>query len=123
MKMTPLVFPAALALIALLTSCGMSKEHVERRVATVFQQRLDKDASTARYGIKVRSVSLIKSGSASYKGYITVALDRETHDIGITVTTDASNILLETDPFAFSFLAEKALEELLNQAGSFDWGW
>ncbi|GHU82657.1 hypothetical protein FACS189468_7090 [Spirochaetia bacterium] len=114
MKPNPLAFTAALVLIALLAACGMSKEHVERRVATEFQQRLDNDAATARYGIKVRSVSLIKSGSAAYKGYITVALDGETHDIGITVTTDASDILLETDPFAFSFLAEKALEELFN---------
>jgi methanogenic corrinoid protein MtbC1 len=100
--------------LALLASCGMSKETVERRVASEFQQRLDKDADTARCGMEVRSVSLIKSGSAAYKGYITVTLDGETHDIGITVTTDASNILLETDPFAFSFLTEKSLEELFN---------
>jgi hypothetical protein len=114
MKPNPLALPAALALIALLASCGMSKETVERRVAEEFQNRLDNDADTARYGMEVRSVSLLKSGSHAYKGYITVTLDGETHDSSITVTTDASNILLETDPFAFSFLTVKALEQLFN---------
>jgi hypothetical protein len=70
--------------------------------------------NTARYGMEVRSVSLVKSGSRVYKGSVTLTLDGKSHDIGITVTTDATDILLETGPFAFSFLAEKALEEFLN---------
>jgi hypothetical protein len=106
---------SAVALIALLAACEMSKADIERRVAEEFQERLDNDADTSRYGMKVSSVALIKSGGSSYKGYVTVTLDGSPHDIGITVTTDASDILLETDPFAFSFLTEKMLEQL------FDW--
>jgi hypothetical protein len=64
--------------------------------------------------MKVKTVSLAKSGSNAYDGYVTVALDGKTHNISITVTTDAADILLKTDPFAFSFLAEKALERLFN---------
>jgi hypothetical protein len=116
MKLNPITKKlfAAFAIIALLASCGMSKDAIERRVFTEFQNRLDKDADTARYGMKVRSVSLVKSESRVYKGYVTVSLDGKSHDIGITVTTDGSNILLETDPFAFSFLTEKALEQFFN---------
>ncbi|MDR2186235.1 MAG: hypothetical protein LBO80_11320 [Treponema sp.] len=115
MKMKTAALPAALTLIFLLASCGMSKAGIESRVAAEFQQSLDGDDDLSGYGMEVKSVSLVKTGSNAYDGYVTVALDGESHNIGITVTTDADDILLETDPFAFSFLAEKALENL------FDW--
>jgi hypothetical protein len=108
---------SALAVIFLLAACGMSKADVESRVAAEFQQSLDQNPDTSAYHMEVKTVSLVKSGSNNYKGYVTVALDGETHNIGITVTTDATDILLETDPFAFGFLAERALENLFD----FDW--
>jgi hypothetical protein len=114
MKETKLLFFPTLVLIVLLASCGMSKAGIERRVAAEFQQSLDQNHDTSAYHMKVKTVSLVKSGSNAYKGYVSVALDGKTHNIGITVTTDAADILLETDPFAFGFLAEKALEKLFN---------
>jgi hypothetical protein len=44
----PPALPAALVLIVQLVSCGMSKEHVERRVADEFQNRLDNDAGSGK---------------------------------------------------------------------------
>jgi hypothetical protein len=107
----------AFTLIILLAACGMSKAGVESRVAAEFQQSLDQNPDTSAYGMEVKSVSLVKSGSNVYDGYVTVALDGETHRVGIAVTVDGSDMMFKTEPFAFSFLAEKALENLFD----FDW--
>jgi hypothetical protein len=101
--------------VVLSASCGMSKDALERGVASRFQDSLDSDSGLSGYGMEVTGVTLVKSGAHSYNGYVTVALDGEGHDIGITVTADGSDFMYETTPFAFGFLAEKALERL------FDW--
>ncbi|MDR1307529.1 MAG: hypothetical protein LBK74_08150 [Treponema sp.] len=101
-------------IIALLASCGMSKGALERGVASRFQQFLDTDDNLSGYGMKVETVTLVKSGSYSYNGYVTVDLDGESHDVGITVTVDGSDFMFETTPFAFGFLVEKAVGDLLD---------
>jgi hypothetical protein len=112
MKQTKLwIIPVMAALCAAaltLASCGMNKAEVERSVASRFQTRLDTDRAYSGYGMKVKTVSLVKSGSHTYNGYATVVLDGETHDIGIAVTVDGGNIIFETKPSAFAFLTEKA---------------
>jgi hypothetical protein len=70
-------FPA-LALIFLLASCGMSKAGIERRVAAEFQQSLGQNPDTSAYHMKVKTVSLAKSGPNAYDGYVTAALDGKT---------------------------------------------
>jgi hypothetical protein len=121
MKEPKILFLLVIAVIALLASCGMSKGALERGVASQFQQFLDTDEDLSGYGMEVKAVMLVKSGSHSYKGYVTVALDGENHDIGITVTGDGSDFVYETTPFAFGFLMEKAVEDLFDPETLFDW--
>jgi hypothetical protein len=121
-----LFIPVIIAVIALLASCGMSKGALERGVASRFQRDLDTDDNLSGYGMEVETVTLVKSGSHSYNGYVTVDLDGESHDIGITVTVDGSDFIYETTPFAFGFLVEKAVGDLfdlesLDLESLFDW--
>jgi hypothetical protein len=55
----------------------MSKADIERRVSTEFQRLIDNDADTARYGMKVRSVSLVKSGG--YRAIIIFRTEKMTY--------------------------------------------
>jgi hypothetical protein len=105
-----LVLLAVCAALAL-ASCE-SKDALEGRVAAQFQQQLNTDPKMSGFDMKVKSVSLVKTGPRAYSGFVTVVLDGKTHNIGINLISDGRDILLETEPFAFSFLAEKAMETL-----------
>jgi hypothetical protein len=96
--------------IFLLSSCGLSKGEIERGIKQSFQEELD--STYEKYGMKVQDVSLVKSGSNTYNGFVTVLLDDEKHDISITVTADRSSYMYETKPLAFSFLIGYELKSL-----------
>jgi hypothetical protein len=100
--------------IFLLSSCGISKGEMERGIKESFQEKMDTDSTYKKYQIKVQKVTLIKSGSHTYDGFVNVLLDNETHDVSISVTTDGSSYMWETKPLAFSFLVQYELE-------NFDW--
>jgi hypothetical protein len=100
--------------IFILSSCGISKGEMERGIKESFQEKMDTDSTYKKYQIKVQNVTLIKSGSHTYDGFVNVLLDDETHDVSISVTVDGSSYMWETKPLAFSFLVQYELE-------NFDW--
>ena len=102
----------SLAVLALLASCQMSKAEVESQLRRQFQQSLDTDTNLQSYGMRVRDVTLVKNGSHTYTGYVTVDLDGESHDIGVTVNVDGEDSFFKTDPLAFGFLATRVLDDL-----------
>jgi hypothetical protein len=71
---------------------------------------MDNDSTYKKYGIEAQSVTLLKSGSNSYKGFVTVLFKEETHDVSISVATDGSEYTWTTDPVAFGFLIKYELE-------------
>jgi hypothetical protein len=102
--------------IFLFSSCGVSKGEMERDIKQSFQEKMDTDSNYKKYGMKVQSISLVKSGSNSYDGFVTVLLDEETHDVSISVKTDGSSYIWETKPLAFGFLMQYELGNI-----NFDW--
>jgi len=102
--------------IFLLSSCGISKDEIERGIKQSFQEKVNTDSNYKKYGMQVQSVYLIKSGSNTYDGFVTVLLDDETYDVSISVTTDGSSYMWETKPLAFGFLMQYELKNL-------DFGW
>jgi hypothetical protein len=102
--------------IFLLSSCGISKDEMEREIKKSFQEKMDADSTYKKYGMKVQNVSLVKSGSNTYNGLVAVLLDGKTYDVSIEVTTDGSSYMYETKPLAFGFLLEYELKNL-------DFGW
>jgi len=100
--------------IFLFSSCGISKDKITLGIKESFQEKMDTDQNYKKYHMKVQKVSLVKSGSNSYDGYVNVLLDDETHDVSISVTTEGSSYKWETKPLAFSFLVQYELK-------NFDW--
>jgi hypothetical protein len=96
----------------LFSSCGISKDEMERNIKESFQEKMDTDSNYKKYAMKVQKVSLIKSGSNSYDGFVTVLLENETHDVSISVATDGSSYMWETKPLAFGFLMQYELHNL-----------
>ena len=89
---------------------------MEYNIKRSFQKEMDTDSSYKEYGMKVQEVNLTKSGSHSYKGFVTVLFNKKTYDISITVTTDGSSYMWETKQSDFSFLIEYELN-------NFNWLW
>jgi predicted small secreted protein len=92
--------------IFLLSSCGISRDEMERGIKQSFQEKMDTDSDYKKYEMKVQNISLIKSGSNSYDGFVTVLLGDETHDVSISVKTEGSSYMWETKPLAFGFLMQ-----------------
>jgi hypothetical protein len=97
---------------SLFSSCGISKSEMENGIRESFQEKMDTDSNYKKYGMKAQKVILIKSGSNSYDGFVTVLLYNETHDVSISVTTDGSSYMWETKPLAFGFLMQYELDNL-----------
>jgi hypothetical protein len=98
--------------VLLLSSCGLTKETIQQGIKRDFQEKMDTDENYKKYGMKVQKVALVKSGTYSYDGFVTVLLDNETRDVPISVTTDGSSYMWETKPLAFAFLVQYELEHL-----------
>jgi hypothetical protein len=98
--------------MVLLSSCGISKDELEHDIKQSFQEEMDTDSNFKKYGMKVQKIYLIKSGSNSYDGIVTVLLGDETHDVPISVKTDGYSHMWETKPLAFGFLMQYELENL-----------
>jgi len=113
-KSTVIIWLFCLAYIFLLSSCGISKDKMAQGIKESFQEKMDTDPKYKKYNMKVQKVSLIKSGSNSYDGYVNVLLDDEIHDVLISVTTEGSSYNWEAKPLAFSFLVQYELK-------NFDW--
>lgn len=115
-KTHTIIWVSCFMCIFLFFSCGMSKDKIERYIKQSFQEKMDTDSNYKKYQMKVQQVSLIKSGSNSFDGFVTVLLDDKTYDVSISVKTDGSSYIWETKPFAFGFLMQYELDNL-----KFDW--
>jgi hypothetical protein len=111
-KKSFIIFSFCLFAVLSFSSCGISKDKMERDIKRSFQEKMDTDSSYKEYGMKVQKVFLIKSGSNSYDGFVTVLLYDDTHDVSISVKTDGSSYIWETKPLAFGFLMQYELENL-----------
>jgi hypothetical protein len=91
--------------LSTLFSCGnrINKKELEREVKQAFQKELDTDYK--KYGMKVQKIILVKSGSYSYDGLVTVLFKDKTHDISISVTIDGGDSYIWSyKPLEFNFL-------------------
>ena len=95
----------------MLFSC-MDKSELEREIKKTFQQKMDTDPEYKKYGMKTQKVTLIKSGTYSYDGVVTVLLDGSAYDVPISVKADGSSVLWETKPLAFAFLFKHELKNI-----------
>jgi len=113
-KVTVIIWLFCFMGIFILSSCGISKDKMARGIKESFQEKMDTDTNYKKYQMKVQKVSLIKTGSNSYDGYVNILLADESHDVSISVTTKGDSYEWEIKPLAFAFLVQYELK-------NFDW--
>ena len=77
-----------------------------------FQETMDNDAEFSEYGFIVKEVSLVKKIGNQYNGLVDIEYKGKPRKISITATIDGDNVLWETKPGQFAFVALEELEEL-----------
>ena len=102
----------ALFSATLLFSCGTSKENLQNQIKSSFQEKMNNDESYSKYNIIVNGVTLVKASNNTYDGLVNVSLEDQKYDVPITVTTDGENMMWQTKPLAFGFLAQYELKKL-----------
>ena len=81
----------------ILFSCGISKEKLEQGIMKSQQEKFDTDSSLKEYGLKIQDVALLKTGSNTYDGIMTVLSEGEKYNISFTVKTDSDSYMWKFD--------------------------
>jgi hypothetical protein len=88
------------------------KKDISKQVVVSMQSELDKNPTFSKYQLKVLRVDLVKESSNKYNGFAVVLFKDTEQNVPIEVTYDGDNMMYSTKPFAFSFLAIDALENM-----------
>jgi hypothetical protein len=95
-----------------LSGCDAYTNSIATKAKEILQSNLNTDAKFSKYKMRVTSVKLVGEGLMKFEGIAQVELDDTSHDVPISVSSDFSNILVQTKPGAFVFLLEKEMGEL-----------
>jgi len=107
------IFICFLAIVFLLLfSCSISKDEIKQGIMKKQQETFDTDSFFKEYGLKIENVSLLKTGSNTYYGIITVSLDGEKHNISITVKTDSDTYMWQMDKDSLHFLFSYKMKKM-----------
>jgi hypothetical protein len=98
----------------LLVQCGLSTKQIAETVKTSMQQKFDSDTQFKQWHLRVTKVQVVKQGGNQYQGMATVIHEGQSHDVPIEITADGSNVMWQTQPGAFMFVAQKELQKLQN---------
>ena len=88
------------------------KKDISKQVVVSMQSELDKNPTFSKYQLKVLRVDLVKESSNKYNGFAVVLFKDTEQNVPIEVTYDGDNMMCTTKPFAFSFLAIDAFENM-----------
>jgi VCBS repeat-containing protein len=97
---------------ALLIGCGQSTDQIGETVKTSMQYKFDSDSQFKQWHLSVTSVQVLKQGENRYRGIATVMHDGESHDVPVEITADGSNVMWQTPPGSFMFVALKEFQKL-----------
>jgi hypothetical protein len=76
------------------------------------QETFDTDSFFKEFGLKIQNVTLLKTGSNTYDGIITVLLEDEKHNITITVKADSDSYMWEMDKDSLQFLIAYKMRQM-----------
>jgi len=86
-------------------------EQLTRSVQQALQEKFDNDPKFSKYHVRVEKVGLIKESGNKYDGIATVRTPGlSDHQVSIDVIADGSNMMWQTQPGAFLFLAQQDLQ-------------
>ncbi len=106
-----LFHPLLLSLVLGFSGCDVYTNSIASKAQDILQSNLNTDAKFSNYKMHVTSVNLVGEGLMKFEGIAKVEMDGTSHDVPISVSSDFSNILVQTKPGAFIFVLEKEVSE------------
>ena len=90
-------------IVFLLFSCGLNKEAMQQGIMNKQQETFDNDPFYKDFGIVIQDVTLLKTGTNSYDGLMSVLIKNDKHNIPFTVKTDSNTYIwkIEADDLIF----------------------
>lgn len=110
-----LIHPLLLSLVLGFSGCDVYTNSIASKAQDILQSNLNTDAKFSKYKMHVTSVNLVGEGLMKFEGIAKVEMDGTSHDVPISVSSDFSNILVQTKPGAFIFLLEKEFGDVKKQ--------
>lgn len=110
---------ASMLLALSLTACSPSPTDITDSVKQSLQETLNTDSDYAEYDLTVGDIELIKIGDNEYKALADIYLDGVKNTVPLDVYTEGNifefNAMWEAKPGAFLFVAEKEIDQALNE--------
>lgn len=93
-----------LALVAFFAGCGPSTQDIAKVVKTSMQEKFDSDPEFSKWHLTVSSVDVVRQSGNTYQGLAHVTYKGATHDVGVDITADGSNVIWKAPPGSFLFV-------------------
>jgi hypothetical protein len=100
-----------LSLVLGISGCDAYTDSIATKAKDILQSNLNTDAKFSKYKMHVTGVNLVGEGLMKFEGIAKVEMDGTSHDVPISVSSDFSNILVQTKPGGFLFILEKEMNE------------
>lgn len=107
-------------LLIFIIGCSDYTNRISNTTKDVLQEKLNTDSNLSKYKMSVINVKLVAESMNKYNGIAKVEFQGTQYDVPLSVTADLSNILVQTPPTAFLFLAEKEINDFLQKIEPFD---
>ena len=91
-----------------MVSCGISKDEMQRGIIEKQQETFDTNPDYKEFGLIVQDVTLLKTGSNTYDGLMTVLFENEKFNVSLSIKTDSNTYMWEWDPNPlFNFIRQR----------------
>lgn len=104
-------FIILIAILIGLSGCDIYTNNIASKTKGILQSTLDSEAKFAKYKMRVVDVQLVSESMSKYEGIAKVDFEGKVYDVPVSVSSDFSNILVQTRPGGFIFLFEKEINE------------
>ena len=96
------------------TATAPAQADIGQEVKAAMQSTLSADPDFKEYGLQVQSVIVVSEGVGNkYQGMASVTHQGRVHQVPVTVTIDGQQFIWRSEPGAFDFVAQAALDETL----------
>ena len=92
-----------------LSGCDVYTNYIADKAKETLQGSLDTDTKFAKYKLQVIEIKLVSESMSKYEGIAKIQFEGEAHNVGVSVTSDFSNLLVQTKPGEFGFIFDKKI--------------
>jgi len=102
----------SMVIVAMICGCSMSPEDIGKTVQSSMQNKFNSDANFREHNLLVDNVQVFKKGGKNYKGMAAIIYKGSSYNVSVEIIADGKNVMWETEPGAFVFIAREQLRNL-----------